>query len=424
MIHPPSRAAIAPGPWDMAVRRYRPRIAQPGFSAMSPSSPPPSSRALLVHGICSSQLTPAFIARHRHMILPSKPPDSKSTLDSAMLPDHSLAAQTNLLQRLRGFMSVVQRFLRPNKARELAKRLPQTRQDTQHRNPAREAISHRIPRGAWDSHMHVVDPDNYPLAPGAVYRPRPHSLDTALSFESSVGIDNIVLVQPSIYGHDNSCLLDALRRLGPRRGRGVVSFDPSTTSLRQLQEWHDLGVRGVRVNIQSHGVAVDSGHLANILRRYADKIRPLNWALQVYVPMWLIEPLEAIIPTLNIRFCIDHMGSPCLKNSKSGDPYELAGFRSLVRLLEGGHTFIKLSAPYRMSQLGGHIDLEPVAREIIRLKGMSSVVFATDWPHTRFEGLDIRPWMDAVLDWCEDDAFLIDRLFRGNAEALWDVTTA
>lgn len=272
--------------------------------------------------------------------------------------------------------------------------------------------------------MHVVDPDNYPLAPGAIYRPRTHTLDAALSFESSVGINNIVLVQPSIYGHDNSCLIDALRKLGPHRGRGVVSFDPSVTSQDQLQEWHDLGVRGVRINIQSHGLSVDSEHLVKVLSQYSDAVRPLNWVVQIYVPMSLIEPLEAIIPTLNIRFCIDHMGSPCLKDTTSFDPYQINGFKSLVRLLEGGHTYVKLSAPYRMSQQGGHVDLEPVAREIIRLKGKSRVVFATDWPHTRFEGLDIRPWMEAVLGWCGDDSVLIDRLFRGNAETLWDVTTA
>lgn len=344
--------------------------------------------------------------------------------NAIMVPDQLLAAHTYILQRLRKLIALIHPSLRPPKVQDPGLRMPHSISDVQQRRQSTLSLAERIPRGAWDSHMHVVDPDNYVLAPGAVYRPRSHTLDAALSFESSVGIDNIVLVQPSIYGHDNSCLLDALRQLGPRRGRGVVSFDPAATSESQLREWHDLGVRGVRVNIQSIGAVVDSTTLAGILRRYADAVRPLNWVVQVYVPMWLIEPLESIIPTLNVRFCIDHMGSPSLKDATSVDPYDLAGFKSLVRLLQGDHTFIKLSAPYRMSKNGGHIDLEPIAREIVRLKGTSKVVFATDWPHTRFEGLDIRPWMEAILDWCEGDDFLIERLFRGNAEALWDVTAA
>lgn len=343
-----------------------------------------------------------------------------------MIPDHFLAAQTYILQRLRRLMALVHPALAQPLSQKPTRHMPGNRSQAQRRNFSTQSLplAQRIPRGSWDSHMHVVDPENYVLSPGAVYRPRSHTLDAALSFESSVGLDNIVLVQPSIYEHDNACLLDALRQLGPQRGRGVVSFDPATTPESQLREWHQLGVRGVRVNMQSNGGSVDSEHLTNVLRQYADAVRPLDWVVQVYVPMWLIEPLEAIIPTLNVRFCIDHMGSPSLKDAKSNDPYDLDGFKSLVRLLQGDQIFVKLSAPYRMSKTGGHVDLEPVAREIIRLKGESRVVFATDWPHTRFEGLDIRPWMEAVLDWCEGDDFLIERLFRGNAEALWDVTAA
>jgi predicted TIM-barrel fold metal-dependent hydrolase len=83
-------------------------------------------------------------------------------------------------------------------------------------------LAERIPYNAWDSHMHVIDPENYPLHPDAVYTPTPYSLSDAIKFEQAVGIRNIVLVQPSIYGNDNSCMLDALRELGPYRGRGVA----------------------------------------------------------------------------------------------------------------------------------------------------------------------------------------------------------
>ncbi|KAH7313452.1 amidohydrolase [Stachybotrys elegans] len=281
-------------------------------------------------------------------------------------------------------------------------------------------LTHRIPPGSWDSHMHVLDPDRYPLAPGAAYRPSRHTLRDALTFETSVGIRNIVLVQPSIYGHDNSCLLDALYALGPRRGRGVVSFDPATTPTSRLCEWHTLGVRGVRLNIQSHGVAVNTAHIEDMLEKYAAAVRPLGWVVQVYMPMSMMDMLEDIVPRLGVRLCIDHLGHPCLEDTSPQDPYQVPGFASLARLLQQGRTFVKLSAPYRMSRMQNHIDLEPMAREIIRLKGKSRVVFATDWPHTRFEGLDIRPWMDRVLDWCGDDKELVKRLFKENAEDLWD----
>jgi predicted TIM-barrel fold metal-dependent hydrolase len=269
--------------------------------------------------------------------------------------------------------------------------------------------------------MHIVDPDKYPLAANALYRPSTHSLTDALDFESSVGLDKIVLVQPSIYGFDNSCMLEALRRLGPRRARAVVSFDPATTPVSQLRRWHDMGVRGARLNLQSTTAVMSPAKLEATLRQYAAAVKPFDWVIQVYVPMPLLDVLEPIVPTLGVRFCIDHIGHPCLDDVKRCcDPYELPGFEALVRLLEGGHTYLKMSAPYR-SNVGGKSQsyVEAISRELIRLKGRSRLVFATDWPHTRFEGLDIRPWMETVLDWCNNDEVLVERLFKGNADDLW-----
>ncbi|KAF7561351.1 hypothetical protein G7046_g2792 [Stylonectria norvegica] len=286
---------------------------------------------------------------------------------------------------------------------------------------AKQSIAERVPAGTWDSHMHVVDVENYELSPNASYRPTSHTIGQAMAFEESVGIRKIVLVQPSIYGNDNSCLLDALKEMGPERGRGVVNFDPDTISSAQLSEWHELGVRGARLNIQSTGQIRSFQEVAELVHKYADIVRLLNWVLQVYVPMHLIDELEPVIRDLGVRFCIDHFGHPDLKTHRGSDPYQLPGFAALVRLLEGGHTFVKLSAPYRISQVADQSDIEPIARELIRVGGTSHVVFATDWPHTRFEGLDIRPWMETVLEWCGEDEFLRGRLFQGNAEDLWDV---
>ncbi|KAM0344438.1 hypothetical protein ACHAPU_007622 [Fusarium lateritium] len=286
---------------------------------------------------------------------------------------------------------------------------------------ASSQLTKQIPPDSWDSHMHIVDVENYALDPSATYRPTSHSLKQALAFESSVGLRNIVLVQPSIYGLDNSCLLDGLRTLGPERGRGVVAIDPEAFDANELRAWHELGVRGVRLNLQSVGLALEAAQLERQLMLYADAVRPLGWVVQVYVPMDMIALLESIIPKLNVKFCIDHLGQPPLKDYQGAEIYDIPGFSSLIRLLKDGQTYVKLSAPYRMSALSDYSDVDPIAKEVIRVAGKSQVVFATDWPHTRFEGLDIKPWMEKVLTWCGDDDHLKERLFKGNAEDLWDV---
>lgn len=281
----------------------------------------------------------------------------------------------------------------------------------------------RMPQGSWDSHMHVLDADRYPLCPSAVYRPSKHTVAQAVAFESSVGAARLVLVQPSIYGNDNSCLLDALRTLGPSRARGVVAFDAETTSLATLRAWHELGVRGVRLNLQSTGRTMSEADMEATLRLYADAVRPLGWVVQLYIPLAMMRALEAIVPALGVRICIDHMGAPSLPSpattkGSSLDPYRLDGFASLVRLLQAGQTFVKMSAPYRFSCGQDYVgELEPIARELLRV-APTRAVFATDWPHTRFEGLDITPWVEHMLEWCGDQR-MRERVFKLNAEELW-----
>jgi predicted TIM-barrel fold metal-dependent hydrolase len=62
-----------------------------------------------------------------------------------------------------------------------------------------------------------------------------------------------------------------------------------------------------------------------------------------------------------------------------------------------------------------------LTKELLKVRGGDGVVFASDWPHTRFEGMDIKPWVEQCLEWCGDDDVLAKKLFRDNAKVLWDV---
>lgn len=308
-------------------------------------------------------------------------------------------------------------------------RTPHIRSLSQDHGPSQRKKSSfldRIPSNSWDSHMHVLDPQNYPLASEALYTPSPHTLTDAIRFEKTLNLRNIVLVQPSIYGFDNSCMLDALRTLGSRRGRAVVAFDPDTILEPTLREWHAIGVRGVRINLQSVGKSLSMEELKRTLKEHADIIRPFGWVLQLYVPLAMAVDLESIVPSLDVKVCLDHFGHPSLKDrttlyAQSGDPYHIPGFRSMVNLLLQGNTYVKISAPYRLGPKQAQRDLEPIAKELMRVAGRSRLVFASDWPHTRFEGLDIKPFVEKVMEWCEWDDGMIDRIFRANADDLWDV---
>ena len=287
-------------------------------------------------------------------------------------------------------------------------------------------VLRQVPKGAWDSHIHVIDPKNFPLDQDAKYLPSTFSVEQAVAFEASIGFHKVVLVQPSIYGNDNTCLLEALRALGPKRARGVVTFDPDTIDLAQLKSWHQLGVRGVRLNLQSVGRAMSDMEFAEKLQRYADIVRPLGWVLQMYIPMSMMPLLECIAPILDITLCLDHFASPDLRFSGSRgtrrpqSPYDIEGFNSLLRLLSSGRTFIKMSAAYRLAaDYQDSCILNSLAIELLQVAGHSRLVWASDWPHTRFEGHDVFPFLQTCIRWCGNNDLLRQRLFRDNAEELW-----
>ncbi|KAJ5767407.1 uncharacterized protein N7511_005023 [Penicillium nucicola] len=274
--------------------------------------------------------------------------------------------------------------------------------------------------------MHVVEPDRFPVSPNAVYKPNPHSLAEAWAFESALGIENVVFVQPSIYGTDNSCLLDALQKTGPSRGRGVVVVDPATVQPETVERWHSLGVRGLRVNLQSVGKVMDKTELEETLLQHAKIARLQDWIIEIYLPLKMVSIVESILPTLGVRICIDHFGSPELSapshNALSFNPYALEGFSSLISLLRGGKTYVKVSAPYRLSQDHEMRDLQTMAHEFLSV-APDRVIYATDWPHTRFSGVDISPFTECCLNLCAATPGLADRLFRKNTEEMMGVTS-
>lgn len=78
-----------------------------------------------------------------------------------------------------------------------------------------------LPLGACDCHVHVVEGSGrYPMVPDCHYTPGLASVQDLKRYMDSPGLTRAVIVQPSVYGADNTCMLDGLRELdGAGRGR-------------------------------------------------------------------------------------------------------------------------------------------------------------------------------------------------------------
>lgn len=285
------------------------------------------------------------------------------------------------------------------------------------------ALAARLPKGTWDTHMHVVDLARFPAASTGQYAPSSHTAADARAFFAPLGIERLVIVQPSFYGTDNGCTLDALRQLGPDKGRAVLQFDPAQTGAETLREWHALGVRGVRLNFRSVGAALEAESLARSLRRYADAVRGFGWVLETYIAMEDIPLLEPIVAGLgdDVKLCIDHFGHPAAASLATAQSVAgLPGWAALAKLLrERENVWVKVSAAYRLDRDPKHPLVRSLGREILRLRP-GRCVFATDWPHTRFDGLDVTVYLQEMLDWCEAEGVDIRKVCVDNAEELFD----
>ena len=154
--------------------------------------------------------------------------------------------------------------------------------------------SHLLPAGTYDTHVHVFDSQLGPYDPSRAYTPQEAPLKDLQAFSARISStrqpSNFVLVQPSPYGTDNTVLFTSLRQLRESEGgsydvRAIAVFDFATTSDNELARMHDLGVRGLRLNLQASGGQVDYALLIHSLNAAADRIKSLTgWKIQIYCP--------------------------------------------------------------------------------------------------------------------------------------------
>src|SRR5436309_12233720 len=126
-------------------------------------------------------------------------------------------------------------------------------------------LNFKPPAGTTDTHRHIFgDLKKYPYAPTSGYRHEPATADDMQKLDRTLHIDRAVLIQPSGYGTDNSCLMDGLKALCSR-SRGVVAIDDKTTD-KMLDDMDRAGVRGIRLNI-GQNVTEAKQRLANAAAR-------------------------------------------------------------------------------------------------------------------------------------------------------------
>jgi predicted TIM-barrel fold metal-dependent hydrolase len=204
-------------------------------------------------------------------------------------------------------------------------------------------------------------------------------------------------VQPSTYGVDNRCLVDALRQLGPA-SRGVAVVD-STAQNAELQVLTEAGVRAVRVNFvspQTWGTTTPE-----ILASLGRRVAPFGWHVQILMTGDQIAAHESAIRSLPTAVVIDHLG-----RIPEPDGIRHPGFTAVRRLLDTGRVWVKLTEPYEDSKVGPpYRDTTEVARSYVQV-APERLLWGTDWPHPTQRGAKPNDalLLDLLTDWAPDEA--------------------
>jgi predicted TIM-barrel fold metal-dependent hydrolase len=242
----------------------------------------------------------------------------------------------------------------------------------------------------------VIGPHaRFPLVEERSYTPPESCLDVYLAMLDATGMDRGVLIQPSIYGTDNTLMLEALAS-HPDRLRGVAGVDPGISS-EQVRTLHSAGVRGFRINLLFKG-----GPGLDALERTAAATAPFGWHAQLLIDLRDLPDLVARLLALPVPVVIDDLGH---FPSELGTDWP--GFRALTSLAERHEVWVKVSGYYRLASDPGWVSVAPIARRLFEIMP-DRLVWGSDWPHV---GLlcnmpETGELLNAMLAWCPDDARL------------------
>ena len=250
--------------------------------------------------------------------------------------------------------------------------------------------------GACDCHVHIYEPERYPLAKTATFAPPPASWAQYAAVQRSLGLTRAVLVQPTGYGFDNRCLLEALA-LADGAARGIVVIRPDTPAA-ELQAMHDAGVRGVRfMMIPGGGGLLEWGDLEGLATRIAE----FGWVVNLQLDGRELPNYAARLRALPCKLSLDHTG-------KFLEPVatDHAAFRSLLDLLDTGNTWVKISAPYETSRVGPpHYDDVSALARALAAAHPERCLWASNWPHPNRKPVpDDHAMLDLLSQWAPDPA--------------------
>lgn len=230
----------------------------------------------------------------------------------------------------------------------------------------------KLPPLACDSHFHVFGPRAvFPFSPQRTFTPQDASKETLFALHRKLGFERGVFVQSACHGTDHAVVLDLLAAAqGRYRAVGLLTPD---TPKADIARYDAAGMCGVRFHFFSHlGAPPPAGDIHAVIA----KVAPLGWHIAIHVGgNGVLEQFD-FIAGIEAPVVIDHIGRIDVREGRDG-----AAFTALLRLLDRGNVWVKLSGTDRITREGyPYRDAVPFARALAD-HAPERVVWGSDWPH-------------------------------------------
>ncbi len=263
------------------------------------------------------------------------------------------------------------------------------------------------PSLSCDCHLHVFgDPVTYPYS--AERRNSPPAIPLAeymagyLDFARRCGIERMVFTQPSTYGRDNTCMLDAIKLCGGN-ARGIVDIDENASDA-ELARLNNAGVAGIRFNLGPPNRPREAGlmekHLARLLRLDA-RCAETGWQIDILSPSWLIIDMLDVYRKMKSNFTLAHFGMFLAR-----DGGQQPGLLKMIDFLrnDGERCYMKLTAPYRMATTPTYADSTVIAKALIAA-APDRVIWGSDYPYlSHADKVNSIDLFNLVARWMPDAA--------------------
>lgn len=247
-----------------------------------------------------------------------------------------------------------------------------------------------------------------------------------------MGLTHSVLTHGLSYGDDCISLQSFVPELGKSCTLGIGVIDPATTTPVELRQMREAAIRGIRVNVYKYNAMHDVERQKVALGEHAAVVKYYcpGWSMaftHTHPEFWgELAPVVEKIVASGIPIVTDHFAllkaASTLPEEYKGDITLQPGFADIVSLVRSGALYVKISAPYRISDLEpDYADVRPLVTALVEANP-EQILWGSDWPHTprmkvrsREEALQETPYLKV------DDRAWLRQLKSWLTEEQWDL---